>query len=172
MLEVVYPFLDKIGVLWLTNKITPAQEHFISNLIRQKLIVAIDNLPLPSKDSRKAVLFLPENELHEIALLFYYFICKKEGIYTYYLGQTVPYSSLKSVCEECQPEIIVSSFTSQPSAYAVQNFVNKMAEDFSSAKIFLSGYAFSKTKVNVPANVTLFEKALILKELLMFNVLK
>ncbi len=166
MLEIVYPFLEKIGVLWLTNKITPAQEHFISNLIRQKLIVAIDNLPMPSRDSKKAVLFLPENELHEIALLFYFFICKKEGVYVYYLGQTVPYASLKSVCEEHHPNIIISSFTSQPSSYAIQNYVNKMAEDFATTKIFLSGYAFAKTQVDPPSNVTLFDKALILKDLL------
>ena len=66
MIEIVYPFLEKIGVLWLTNNITPAQEHFISLLIRQKIIVAIDALPLAPKTAKKAVLFLPENELHEI----------------------------------------------------------------------------------------------------------
>jgi DNA-binding transcriptional MerR regulator len=166
MLEIVYPFLEKIGVLWLTNKITPAQEHFISNLIRQKLIVAIDNLPLAPREAKKVVLFLPENELHEIALLFYHFICKQAGIRTFYLGQTVPYTSLKSVYEEHNPQIIISSFTSQPSAYAIQNYVNKMAADFPSAKIFLSGMALAKTKIEVPLNVTLFDKVLILKDLI------
>jgi DNA-binding transcriptional MerR regulator len=166
MLEIVYPFLEKIGVLWLTNKITPAQEHFISNLIRQKLIVAIDNLPLASRDAKKVVLYLPENELHEIGLLFYHFICKQAGVRTFYLGQTVPYNSLKSVFEEHNPQIIISSFTSQPSAYAIQNYVNKMAADFSSAKIFLSGMALAKTKIEVPSNVTLFDKVLILKDLI------
>jgi methanogenic corrinoid protein MtbC1 len=83
----------------------------------------------------------------------------------YYLGQTVPYASLKSIFEEHRPDIIISSFTSQPSSYAIQNYVNKMAEDFDTAKIYLSGYAFVKTKVNLPSNIVLFDKALILKDL-------
>ena len=60
--EIVYPFLEKIGILWQTQNITPAQEHFITNLIRQKMIVAIDGLPIPPKTSRKVLLFLPEGE--------------------------------------------------------------------------------------------------------------
>src|SRR6185436_6119767 len=72
--EVVYPFMEKIGVLWQTGTITPAHEHFISNLIRQKLITSIASLPIPSNKSKKAILFLPEGELHEIGLLFYHYI--------------------------------------------------------------------------------------------------
>ncbi len=71
MLSIIFPFLSKIGVLWQTGSITPAQEHFISNLIRQKLIVAIDGCYVPSKEiNNKYLLFLPEGELHEISLLF------------------------------------------------------------------------------------------------------
>ena len=67
---IIYPFPDRIGILWQTDNITPAQEHFISNIVRQKLIVA--NNAHPPKTARIAVLFLPENELHEIGLLFSY----------------------------------------------------------------------------------------------------
>jgi len=165
MLEIIYPFLEKIGLLWLTDNITPAQEHFISNLIRNKLIVAIDNLPLPGKDAQRVVLFLPENELHEIGLLFYCYISKKAGLRTYYLGQTVPYLSLKSICDEHNPEILVSSFTSLPQSHAIQGYVNRLAAEFPKAKVFLTGYAFKKTAVNPPQNVHLFDNALAFKQL-------
>ena len=82
ILEVVYPFLEKIGVLWHTGNISPAQEHFITNLIRQKIIVAIDSLPIPSKLSKRAILFLPENELHELGLLFCHYITRQFGLRT------------------------------------------------------------------------------------------
>src|SRR5690606_21565426 len=97
VINVLYPFLNKIGILWQTGNIHPAQEHFISNLIRQKIIVAIDELHSPAPDALRAVLFLPEHELHEIGLLFYNYILKKNGYRTYYLGQTVPYGDLKAV---------------------------------------------------------------------------
>lgn len=165
LLEIVYPFLEKIGVLWLTDNITPAQEHFIANLIRNKVIVATDSLPLPGKEARRVVLYLPENELHEIGLLFYCYICKKEGLRTYYLGQTVPYLSLKSVCEEHRPNFIISSFTSQPAAHAIQEYVNRLAADFSNVTLLLTGQALKKTVIKSPANVHLFTKVLAIKEL-------
>jgi len=165
MLEIIYPFLEKIGVLWLTDNVTPAQEHFISNLIRNKLIVAIDSLPLPGHDAPSAVLFLPENELHEIGLLFCCYICKKTGLRTYYLGQTVPYLSLRSICEEHQPNLLVSSFTAYPQSHAIQGYVNKLAQDFPNARVLLTGYAFKKTAVTPPENVHLFANALTFKEL-------
>ena len=166
MIEIVYPFLEKIGVLWLTNNITPAQEHFISLLIRQKIIVAIDALPLAPKTAKKAVLFLPENELHEIGLLFYYYIAKKLNIRTYYLGQTVPYSSLKSIFEEHKPEILISSLTTGPKPNELQSYLDKLSIDFKAATIILSGYVLTKSSVNPPKNIRFFTNALDFRDLI------
>jgi len=165
ILEIIYPFLEKIGVLWLTNNITPAQEHFITHLIRQKMIVAIDALPLASKESTKAILFLPENELHELSLLFYYYIVKKKGIRTYYLGQTVPYSSVKSIFEVHNPQLIITSFTTHPRASELQKYVDKLCTDCEGAKILATGYALKKTPVTAPSNLVLFANALELSQL-------
>jgi len=164
--EIVYPFLEKIGVLWLTNNISPAQEHFISNLVRQKLMVAIDSMPLAPKTSKRVLLFLPENELHELGLLFYYYICKKEGFRTYYLGQSVPYNDLKSVVETHNPDILISIFTSIPSANSVDAYLNKLATDFANTSILISGHILKKLKGEPKANVHLFSKALEIKSLL------
>jgi MerR family transcriptional regulator, light-induced transcriptional regulator len=166
VLEVLYPFLEKIGVLWLTNNITPAQEHFISHLIRQKIIVAIDALSLAPKDSKKAILYLPENELHELALLFYHYIAKKNGIRTYYLGQSVPYASFKSACEDHQPELIVGCFTTHPKPNEIQKYVTQLAADFPRNQILVSGYAFKKTAISLPKSMKFFANALEFKELL------
>jgi MerR family transcriptional regulator, light-induced transcriptional regulator len=166
IIEIVYPFLERIGVLWLTNNITPAQEHFISNLIRQKLIVAIDGLPLAPKTATRIILYLPENELHELALLFYYYIAKQQGLRPYYLGQTVPYKDLKYVYQEHNPTIIVTSLTSGPSPNAMPGYLARLSQDFAAARIFVSGAALKKARFEPLPNITTFSNALEFKSLI------
>src|SRR5690606_38297146 len=79
MLKVIYPYLEKVGLLWLADCVIPAQEHFASNIIRKKLMVAIDGLDMPPEDGEKFLLFLPEGEFHEIPLLFAQYLMKKHG---------------------------------------------------------------------------------------------
>jgi DNA-binding transcriptional MerR regulator len=87
MLEVIYPFLDKLSLLWLTGSIHPVQESFISNLIRQKLIVAIDRLPMPGgREVQKLLLYLPEGERQELTILFMHYLAKARGYHVVYLG--------------------------------------------------------------------------------------
>ncbi|MFW5979061.1 MAG: MerR family transcriptional regulator, partial [Bacteroidia bacterium] len=91
IINLIFPFFKKIGLLWQTGSINPAQEHFVSNLFRQKLMVAIDNLKIPDrKDAKKFILFLPEKEFHELGLLFYSYLIKKSGHSVIYLGSSVP----------------------------------------------------------------------------------
>lgn len=137
--EIVYPFLEKIGVLWQTGNITPAQEHFISNLIRQKLIVAIDSLPFPKRDATKTVLFLPENELHEIGLLFYHYVARSLGLKTYYLGQHLPYDDLKQVCDMHQPKFIITSLTASQKPQKSLEYLTTLIKDFPTTSILASG---------------------------------
>jgi MerR family transcriptional regulator, light-induced transcriptional regulator len=85
-------------VLWQTNSICPAHEHFISNIIRQKLLVAVDALPLTSAPGKQLhILYLPENELHELGLLYVNYLLRQKGERTIYLGQSVPLADLQQV---------------------------------------------------------------------------
>jgi DNA-binding transcriptional MerR regulator len=95
MLEVFSPFLEKVGILWQAGDVVPAQEHFVSNLVRQKIIAAIEALPINyNPEARRFLLFLPENEWHEIGLLFAYYLIREMGHDVLYLGQSVPYSDV------------------------------------------------------------------------------
>jgi len=138
ILEVIYPFLQKIGILWQTHAITPAQEHFISNLIRQKIIVAIDGLPIPPKTAKKAVLFLPEGETHEMGLLFYHFLARSSGYRTYYLGQNVPHEDLAAIVESHKPDLLITSITSAPSE-PIERYFKRLAADFPNHTVLASG---------------------------------
>ena len=88
--DLIYPFLHHIGILWNTQKTMPAQEHFISCLIRKKIISAIDAIPHPPAHAKKIVFFLLEDEHHEVGLLLASFIAAERGFKVYYLGQNVP----------------------------------------------------------------------------------
>jgi MerR family transcriptional regulator, light-induced transcriptional regulator len=163
--EIVYPFLEKIGLLWQTENITPAHEHFMSNLIRQKLMVAIDGLPLPPRSARKILLFLPEGELHELGLLFYHFLTRKAGWRTYYLGQNVPHSDLMSVYKTHHPEIMLTSITSSFSGN-IQFYLGRLEEDFPQALILASGYQVRQFNGEKVGKVQTFRNALELLPLL------
>jgi DNA-binding transcriptional MerR regulator len=140
VIEIIYPFLEKIGVLWQTHHISPAQEHFISNLIRQKIIVAIDSLSIAPPTARRVLLFLPEHELHEISLLFTHYRARKAGYRTYYLGQALPFDDLKSAYEVHQPHIMITVITSALPKGALEKYVERLATDFKNSTILLSGY--------------------------------
>ena len=108
--QLIYPFLNLVGGLWTTNKATPAQEHFISNLIRQKILAAIDQLPQPDEDSPRVILFLLEKESHEIGLLLAYYIFKQMGWKVYYLGQNVPRENIPPMTKVVKPDLLMTMF--------------------------------------------------------------
>jgi DNA-binding transcriptional MerR regulator len=98
--KLIYPAMSKVGLLWVKDDMFPAQEHFISALVRQKLCTAIDSLPLPHAGSNIWVLFLPEGEDHELGLLFAHYLIRGKGDSAIYLGQRVPMPNLKSAISE------------------------------------------------------------------------
>lgn len=164
--NIIYPFLVKIGVLWQTGNISPAHEHFISNLIRQRLMVAIHSLKIPSKKSLRVVLYLPENELHEIGLLFHHYVVRKAGFLTYYLGQSVPFEDLKKVCEIHKPHILITSFTSHPETQHLDDYLKQVCKALAPNWVFASGAVLRKTSFHYHSNLKVFDTALELKDLL------
>ncbi|MFT6867491.1 MAG: DNA-binding transcriptional MerR regulator [Cyclobacteriaceae bacterium] len=154
MLHIIYPFLSKIGILWLTGSVNPAQEHFITNLIRQKLIVAIDGIYEQVPDSApKFLLFLPEGELHEISLLFSDLIIRSRKNKSIYLGQSLPIDELTSVYEYYKPDYILTILTSVPGSSNIQNYVNTLSSQFPDSTILISGMQVIGQDLNTPANV-------------------
>lgn len=152
----IYPFFEKIGVLWQTGAINPAQEHFVSNLIRQKIIVSIDSIALkPDLTKDTFLLFLPESELHEISLLVYTYLLKSKGYKVIYLGQSVPYIDLLNVVDSIKPQKIITTITNPFSEGMLQKYLNKLSYDLHYCTIFVSGYQFIRESVELPNNVIL-----------------
>ena len=166
MMEIVYPFLQRIGALWQTKAISPAHEHFISNLIRQKLIVAIDGQTVKEERVKTFMLFLPEGELHELSLLFASYLIKTYGHKVFYLGQSLPLRDLKEVYEVHRPNYLLSIFTSVPSGRTTQKFVDQLSVQFPDAKILLSGFQVLGQGIEEPENIELIPHFRYFKDLL------
>jgi DNA-binding transcriptional MerR regulator len=140
MLEIVYPFMEKIGILWMTGSISPAQEHFISNLIRQKLIAGIDKLKTKRNPDRPTfLLYLPEHELHEIGILLFHYVLSARKFNVIYLGQSVPYEDLASVSEVRPAQYVLTSVISPLYGVEINKYFETLCKDFPRKHIFASG---------------------------------
>ena len=137
--HVIYPLLLRTGLLWISDSLLPVQEHFFNNLIRQKLLPAIDALP-PEKSSENTwVLFLPENEFHEIGLIFAHYIIRQAGKKVIYLGANVPLESLKHAAPAIKPSHLLFFMVHHNIPEESQLYIDMLTDNFKSTKIFLAG---------------------------------
>lgn len=130
--NVVGGFVQQIGLLWQTNTISITHEHFASNLIKQKLFVAIDNLmanPLTEQENQKTyLLYLPSDELHELGLLYINYILRNRGHRVIYLGQSVPLDYLSEVLSNVEVDHLVSVCTTSPCKDDISSYLDSASE--------------------------------------------
>lgn len=124
--DVFLPLLNEIGLLWQTDTITPAHEHFLTSHMKQKILLNIERLQIlePKPVSRTFILFLPDNEIHDIGLLFINYQLRSKGYHTIFLGESVPMSSLVSVLEFFDEITFISYFTVNPELSEIPNYIN------------------------------------------------
>lgn len=150
-IRVLYPFLQKVGLMWQTDSINPAQEHFISNLIRQKLFVAIDELYDPDLEGKpKAVLYLPEGEMHELGLLFYRYLMERRGYNTIYLGQSVPFKDLVYTVKAHKAEFVVTAFVASIAPERIATYLTCLSDKFEGKRIIATGGQVAIMEAEIP----------------------
>ena len=137
--NIIFPYLEKIGILWLTNHINPAQEHLVTNIIRQKLISGIENAHSPLTSTKKILLFLPEGEYHELGLLFMYYILKTRGIYVLYLGANVPLKDVEYLVNYKKPDYLYCHLTTVGQNFNFEKFLNTISIKFKGLPVVISG---------------------------------
>lgn len=156
VIKVLYPFFVRIGLMWQTDSINVTQEHFLSNLVRQKFFAAIDNLESDMRpENPRFVFFLPEGELHEIGLLFFCYLAKKRGFRTMYLGQSLPVKDLTDVARTFPFQYIVTSVTAAFNREKTAEYIQSLAEKFPDKVIFISGARILDYSREAPSNVRL-----------------
>jgi len=126
--EVIIPLMNEVGLLWQTDTITPAHEHFISFLIKQKLLINTEALQTrpPSNHDKIFVLFLPMNEIHELGLMYLNYEILFNGYKSIYLGESVPLDNLKDIKKYFNNITFVSYLTVQPDKNEINNYIEKM----------------------------------------------
>ncbi len=150
--KIVFPFLRRVGIMWHTGSADIGAEHFVSNIFRKRLITAIESLqPGDQPDRKKVILYLPENELHELGLLFYTFIVRKSGHEALYLGQSTPFNALADVVERWHPDMLITGALTGLPFTKPEVYLKKISSAFSDQKILVSGalaYAAGKITLN------------------------
>ena len=137
--NIIYPLLKTVGLMWGKDELNPAQEHFISNIIKQKLFSAIDGISVDPNSTKNFVLFLPENEDHEIGLLFANYLLRNAGYRTLYLGQRVPYPNLEETIAAYKPTHLFTILTVHQSSNDVKNYLKKLSALPEEIKVYISG---------------------------------
>ena len=171
LFNVIYPLLNKIGVLWQINSIKPSHEHFISNLIRQKLYAAIDALsPDRTANSKSFLLVLPEWELHDIGLLVYNFLIRKKGHNTIFLGQGVPLEDVAAVKENIRPDVLVTSFSSSVLIEDMIGYLRELSGLFPEKPVYVGGIQLDKLCSILPPNIHKVPNALDFKNNVLSNL--
>ncbi|TAJ11971.1 MerR family transcriptional regulator [Marinilabiliaceae bacterium JC017] len=150
--SILFPFLNRIGILWQAGTITPSQEHFISNLIRQKLIVAIDNemQNILAQRDKRIVFFLPENEWHEIGLLFYSLLARKESMDVIYLGASVPLYDLKVIHQIRPTQAFFLSVVAGREKEELDQLLIRLSQEFPGIPVFINGLQVQDNPVLLP----------------------
>jgi len=154
IVQIIFPYLERIGILWLTNHINPAQEHIITNLVRQKLIAGIENIPAPDAPGKKMLLFLPEGEHHELGLLFMYYMLKKRGINVIYLGANIPLRDVVFVAGLKQPDHMYIHLTTVGGNFNFDKFLSNLSQRFVNIDIVISGQITCTYEKKIPPSIT------------------
>ena len=152
--NIIFPFLQHVGVLWLSGSIHIAHEHFITNLIKQRMFVAIDQLNiLPSKDAKKYLLFLPNGENHELSLLFASYLLRANGKNVIYLGTSTPLDDLNKIHKLHNPDFVFCALTNSNTAMPVQVYLNTLSRSWPNTQILVTGPQIVKRRdLKIPSN--------------------
>ena len=157
MEEVLFPFLERVGVLWQSGTIIPAQEHFISNLIRQKLMVAIDsemqNTPVVRR--QRILFFTPEQEWHDMGLLFFSLLARKAGFEIIYLGASVPLADLNMVHSIRPFHALFFTMVGARKKDSFLRLIQDVDQAFPDFPVFVSGLQFKEQQTTMPAGFKL-----------------
>ena len=157
--QIIFPFLHRIGILWLTDHIHPAQEHLVTNSIRQKLIVGIEKAISRANVHRTVLLFLPEGEYHELGLLYVYYLLKSHGAKVLYLGADMPLKDIEFVCRFRNPDYLYTHLTGIAGNFNFEKFLSQTSQRIPGIPLIISGQLARTQLRKVPSGVS-FKRSL------------
>lgn len=164
--DLVFPLFRKVGIFWQIGSIFPAQEHLVSNLIRQRFIVESTKFK-PSGNAKTALLFLHENEMHELSLLFSRYLALKYNYQTIYLGQNVPFDDLKAISGNKQIDLVITVFVNAMEKEEIEKYLDDLCALLKTVPVIVSGLQIRMKKPELPSNVRFIQDAEAFREMLL-----
>ncbi len=153
MLEVMYPLLDKLGLMWMTGSITGAHERFIRAYIRQKIIAAIDKLAVSQHETLSFLVFLPVNEDHELSILFSQYLIKRRGFRIINLGLNTSLDNIYDACKITQPDYLYTIINDGNLGVSMKEYIEKLSEASKGSKILVSGIQVARHHIKTHNNI-------------------
>ena len=153
---IIYPLLVRLGLMWRKDSICAAQEHFLIHIIRQKLYLAIENLPI-TESNKTWLLFLPQEEDHEMGLLYANYALRKHLQKVIYLGPRVPLEALDQVFEVSKIDHILTFMTQTNSVVNAQNYIDLLCNKYPNTSVHLAGNQKLIANLKLPSNVCWFK---------------
>jgi len=148
--KVIFPFFEKVGFYWQVGSIFPAQEHYVSNLVRQKIIAEMERLSNQATRNETILFFLHEAERHELSLLFYSVVALAGGYRVLYLGQNVPIEDLRSLQRKRNTDFAFTVFLNSIDKEQLQDYLISLAEIFPGKRVFITGRQVAIHKPSLP----------------------
>ncbi|MDF1695213.1 MAG: MerR family transcriptional regulator [Saprospiraceae bacterium] len=152
--EIVYPMMEKLSMMWIAGSIKGVHENFVANVIRRKTIVAIDQIESDyNPEGLRFLIYLPENETHELSLLFLHFLLKDSGINVINLGAGIPLIDVLEGQNICKADYIFTIFNDSFSESPLQPYLNELSKHLEGTTILISGYQTAIQNISPPYNV-------------------
>jgi methanogenic corrinoid protein MtbC1 len=139
----------------MTQHVIPAQEHLVTNIIRQKIIIGIENIHLHMQVNRSVLVFLPEGEHHDLGLLFIYYLLKNRGLKVWYLGANVPLKDVEFIMKLKKPTIAYTHLTSMAANFNMDKFLQQASLKVHQTPLVISGQLTQGYKKKAPNNISL-----------------
>lgn len=157
-LNIFIPLMNELGILWQTGAISPSHEHFITNLVKQKIHIQTELIQRsnnPEKNNPNFVLYLPANEIHELSILFLNYFILSKGHKTIFLGQSIPTNSLKTLLSYSTELHFVTYITVEPNRSEINNYLSTFHKDIiynynNTLSIFGPQIQFIDKEINYP----------------------
>ncbi len=166
-MNIIQPMLFRVGLIWSKDELCPSQEHFLSNLIRQKILASIDGLPLPTNVKKCWLLYLPEGEYHETGLMFSNYVIRNAGQKTIYLGSNVPLNFIPPAINDTDPTNLLLFLTKNRPVPEVQQYLNELAKLSKNASIHIAGNSKLIEQLKLEKNVSWMQSVEKLEQQLM-----
>ncbi|KAF0235654.1 MAG: MerR family transcriptional [Prolixibacteraceae bacterium] len=153
VVKVFFVLFERIGTYWQVGSIFPAQEHYVTGILRQKLIAETDKLGVDNSNGQTMLFFLPEHEMHEMSLLFYAYLARKYGYNVIYLGQFVPFDDLIKAQSHIKIDYVFAAFINPLTREDLENYLVRLKEAFQHQKIFITGLQVRQLMPELPRTV-------------------